>query len=834
MAVTRSGTSVRAQAAAALLPAAAALLPAALFVAAGVGAWCTGSAVGVVAHWGGLLAVGVVLPGLCLVRLVRPVRASLLEDLTWAGPTGLAFTLLIWLVGQLWGTAVPSPAAGAGLALLALLVPWSRRRVLRPPEAPVGGLGPTLAIAGAGLVMVRMLTTTGLSAYRPLPTVEHPSYYPDLLFHVALTSELRRTLTPSYPMVAGEPLSYHWFYHATAAQLGLDGLQDFDVVMRLLPASLMVFLFLLAVSVGTQVAGSAGGGVAGAFLVGVAAPVTGSLWSGSTRSEPGYGGSTNLLLEYWQLSPTQTLAWVFGLASFGLVVATIRRGTSDAVAPRRLLLPFVLGAAGAKSSQNAVLLGGLVLLGAVLVAARVRGRPGSALLLRRTALVGVAVAALSLLSGALLYPRSYGVVWRPGEQAVLRVYEIAPGAVLAMGSGPGTMSTTPAAAAGAMALALIPILLPLTGVVLLLVHEHLDVAGWISVGAVCAATGALWCLRHPGQSEWYFLISAAPIALTASGAGLAVALRGLVPLLPGRRPRSAAVVAACGVAVAVVSLGIAAASGLDSPLQAWRVEFGRAPTVDEVPAAQQVAAWLRPLGLALGSALLLGSMAAWLLGRHDRGGRRRSAVGAVWLVAVLAAGAPGVAWHVAPEATSLMTRSPQDPEAAALSAQRAASTATHMTALIEAGRCVRRLAAPDDVVATNRVYSKGPAVTPIRDNREFMVSAVTGLRTDVSGYGYADRVVSSWSRTFNSYSRQPFWDQGRLQAQAALISDPTPEALAAARARGVRWVVADETSGRVSPRLSELAEPVVVRDRVHVYRIGSPGVQVRGAAADSC
>lgn len=818
-------TSVTARTASALL------LPAVLLVALAVGALHTGTEPGLAVHWFLLVAVGVLLPGVCVVRLVRPHPASTADDLGWAGPTGLLFTLLVWFTEHLVGASIPPMAAGAGLAAVTLALPWSRRRVLRRP-APEGAPALlTLVVAVIGVAVVRMLTTTGLDAHRPTPTVERPGYHQDLLFQVALTGELRRTLAPTYPMVAGEPLSYHWFFHAAAAQLSPDGVHDLDVVMRLLPATLMVLLLLLAVSVGAQVAKGSGGGVAAAALVGLAGPAVGSVWSASTPV-PGHGGSMHPLLDYWQLSPTQTLAWVFGLATFGVAVAAIRRYPSDRQAPTVLLLPYALGAAGAKSSQNAVLLGGLAVLAAVLLVAwRLRRSGRAPVLLRRTATVTAGVGLVSLGAGALLYPGSYGVVWQPGEQLALRAQGIAPGAVMSIGAGLGVHAVDPRAGAAALALGLLPVLLPLSGAVLLVLRDRLDVAAWVSMGATVAALVAVWTLRHPGQSEWYFLVSVIPVALTVSGAGLAVGLRHVFSGPRERRRREVAVLFASGAAAAAVSLGTVYSLGLESPLQRWRVVFGEPPSAAEVPALAQVTPWLQPMCLVLGAALLIGSLAAWYIGRRRPLGRSPSCALALWLVAVLSAGAPDLVRHLAPEATSVLARPPVDAVAQAAAVERASREARHMAALLDAGRCVRQLSSPDDVVATNRIHRAGPGPNRVRDNREFAVSAVTGLRTELSGYGYSSRSIGSWQGTFLPYTRQPFWDQERLETQLELVEHPTPASLRAAGARGVSWILADERHGPVSPELAGLVEQVFTSDGVHVYRLGTEQDSDASAAA---
>src|SRR5262249_28598036 len=143
-----------------------------------------------------------------------------------------------------------------------------------------------------------------------------PTYDQDLLYQTALTGEARRSLMPGYPMVDGEPLGYHWFYHAVAAQLGGSGLHDLDVVTRLLPSTLVVVLVLLAAAVGHQVVGNAAGAAGAALAIALSRPIATDQWSPT---------AVQALTNYWQLSPTANLGWVFGLATTGCLVAVLRR-----------------------------------------------------------------------------------------------------------------------------------------------------------------------------------------------------------------------------------------------------------------------------------------------------------------------------------------------------------------------------------------------------------------------------------------------------------------------------------------------------------------------------
>jgi hypothetical protein len=99
------------------------------------------------------------------------------------------------------------------------------------------------------------------------------------------------------------------------------------------------------------------------------------------------------------------------------------------------------------------------------------------------------------------------------------------------------------------------------------------------------------------------------------------------------------------------------------------------------------------------------------------------------------------------------------------------------------------------------------------------VSGVTGLRTDVSGWGYATRNQASWTTIRGSFLRTRFWDPARLERELQLIANPTRPSLATAYRQGTRWIVADEAFGPVSPRLAELSDQQFNKDGVHVYRL---------------
>ncbi len=800
-------------------------------VALAVGWLSTGSSASTVLWWLATLALGVLLPGWCVLGLVRP--SSLLTRAGWFAPVGLVWTLFVWLVGHLVGTALPSLVAGPALVAVVLAVPAGRRRLTaRAPTDPTddltepeggaeggaevrarAGLGYAAGLAVAVLVVARWMWSVGLARWAPVPSADRPVPYQDLLYQTALTGELRRNLVPGYPMVDGEPLAYHWFFHATAAQLGGSGLNDVDVVTRLLPSSLVVILVVLAASIGHQVTGRIAGGVGAAIALALFRGPTLDSWSPAPLV---------LVSGYWELSPTATLGWVFGLATVGCAIALLRHRPEDRAAPVVLLPAFALAAAGAKSAQLPVIAGGLVLAALVWVVAG-RSRPDHRRLTVRYGLVLLTVVVAQLFAMVVIYPGSYGLRFSPFEW-------VDPAVRVMLGSADYPAGTMAEGGLISFARMWLAPTLAVAGLGTLVRRSPLDPSGWLGVGVVGAAVGAQVVFIHPGRSELYFAIAGFPIAAALSGAAIGgevgrLASRGggLRGRVPARAAGALGVAALCtGAAVSLVLL-LRHPAGEASPSRA------ASPTgsVDPAVVSQVLADWARPLVVLTAALVLLAGAGAVLLVRvaGGEGLESRSRRGMAWTVAPallaavsLAAGTVGL--------SPLLSSTSATPTsfAANLRHDEALGRPAVTRSLYEAGQYLRTHARPTDVIATNRVYSgHGPgSMKTLRDNRDFSVSALSGLRTDVSGYGYDPLFLAKTSPTAVFFS--PFWDPARLAREQALITDPTREALDRAYRAGVRWILADERSGPVSDRVATLTQSVYDSDGVHLYRIPAPAV----------
>ncbi|MFM6851157.1 MAG: hypothetical protein ACKOVB_18860, partial [Terrabacter sp.] len=560
------------------------------------------------------------------------------------------------------------------------------------------------------------------------------------------------------------------------------------------------------------------GGVGAAVALSVVRPIAVDTWV-----QPPITAVPN----YWQLSPTACLGWVFGLAAVGALLAVLRRGPSDRLAPALLLPLFAVGAAGAKSAQVPVIICGVGLAGLVVLLGEWRRRAEIPGRLRTSAvrygLYGGLLAVVTALAVLLLYPGSYGLRFTPSFWPQFE-------RTLVLGRPEGSAGAELVAVVVSFIRRWAPTLFPALGLLVLVRRRPGDPAGWLGIGTLVGGVLAALTFRHPSGSQYYFAIAALPIGYVLSGAGVAgwvrdelaarqegaVAPDARVSVTPERR-------AARGrrwrrVRGRVLLMAAVAAGGLLVVLAVRRFlrSGGRRPTALTRPhgEAEAIAAWFTPtLGLLVGLGLVV--TAAWLV-------RRRSSVPLVrgtWVALLALAVAAGGVRALAPALSPFRHLRPAtSPSAATDRNHRPAVT----PALFEAGQYLRQHAAPRDVVATNRVFN-GVSSSGRPDNRDFAVSALSGLRTDVGGYGYAPRVLQLDQRG-QSYVVAPFWDQPRLNAELALIKSPTAENLATAyRSRGIRWIVADERSGPVSPQLATLTDLVSRSDGVWLARLRAPG-----------
>jgi hypothetical protein len=729
---------------------------------------------------------------------------------------GLVLALLTWGLGLVLG--MPVAPLWTGVASLALLsVPPVRRRVLRsgPPGEPGWGIGSGSVVVAS---LVAAAAWAGGSTLASLPTdPDRPFVWaPDTMFHTALAGELARTASPVYPMVPEGHYPYHWFFHALAAHLG-QGFGPLVVVTHLLPLTLLLGVVAMAAVAARAVARHPWGAAAGAAatgLVGMTAPSAWVVLSGITGRADTDGAGIDPIRLYWEHSASTTLGW---LAALGVVAASARV-LRDGAAGRRgdVVLVLAMGAlsAGAKSVQTPVLLCGFA---AVLVLALVRRRWPLA---RRVTLVASLLGGTWLVAVVTMYAGgSAGLVVSPGSRVDVLVERMVP--ALADGVRGGLAGSAPVVGSVLVGVWLLPLVPRLLGL-LWFVRRPVDPLGLLCGATLVAGLAGTFLTGHPGRSEIFFLVCAYPVGVVGSAAGFVLAVERLRERWGGR-----AVLRACLVAAAlgaVVTAALAAWAGTRSPLVLWReTRPDAAVPGDWLSARDQLLAWGAPTLLLVGVTLLATLLGVLFGGRPSAAGIRRRAAGVlVVLVAGLAGGglvatardvASGRPGQVAAREQGVVDRNP------------ARSRLQVSPALREAAAIVRGSGSVDDVVVTNRACLQPAAVVARRtcDPRDFVVSALTGRRTGVSGWAYASESLVRAPDVVGGYARMPFWDPARLAEQRDLVERPTPERAADAWARGERWVLADRAAGPVSPELSSVGRVLLDRDGIVLVRLTPPG-----------
>jgi hypothetical protein len=449
--------------------------------------------------------------------------------------------MLGWALDVVLPWAPPPWLVGPACAAVLLALPGTRHRLLARP-APGWGAGANLGITAALLVAVGWMTSDQLR-YNPLdPGPTGHTYYFDTTFQVAVMGELRHSLWPEYPPVHGDPYSYHWFLHAITVHLttGTD-VDPFDSMLRLVPTTLFPAVVLLSAVVARRIAGTVRAGVICAALLTVTGATVATVWSTD-------GQAPLMVQTYWSSSLTSALGWLPTVAVAGCVVAILRRSPADSAVPTRLFLPLVLLAAGTKSADLTVLLGGTTLA------------LGALVLTRRWTVVPRAVVVNVLLGGVLLIAQftmygdgDYGLQLSPGGAIRQAAATLFPGTVRPSGSDEF------------LALPYVPIVPLLAAAVFYLAPLVPRFIGFVPLlrratarpGDVAAAGYRDRRFRRDaglppaGNSNIYFLVAAYPVGLIGSAWGVSEL-----------RPRHAAAWAggALGVALTLVVAWFAGAT----------------------------------------------------------------------------------------------------------------------------------------------------------------------------------------------------------------------------------------------------------------------------------
>jgi hypothetical protein len=777
-------------------------------------AWCvvlvaSGSPAGDVARWVAVVLVAVLAPGWVLVRVSRRAVAPLIEDVAWAAPAGCLVGMLGWFSDRLLPFFAGAYGLGPVVVAVAVLVPWSRRRVLGRP-APGWGARPTLVLGSVQLVALGWMLQTGLLAHRPDPGARGTTYFPDLMYNLDLAGELKHHLAPTYPPVAGATLSYHWFLFAITGHLTTHtGVDTFDAILRLAPASLVPATLLLVAVVARRLAMRVWAGPLAAVLLGAVELSQATRWTIED-------GSTGVLPRAWLGNPPQTLGWLAGLAAAGTVIAFVRRAPDDRAVPVALLVPFLVLAAGAKSPELVVIAAGLGLACVVQLIRRSWAEVVRCLLGGAMCIAVFALAAVTIYRGSSygLRVRWFGTVLNhvpamfPGYATQVNPYYIS-----------GLRYSRVALLAEA-ALWLLPLLPRICGLFFLVRYRSRDAASWFCLGTMTAGFLLALVLQHPAGSEIYFMQSAYPIGVAGAAAGLIlVADRiGLGDFAFCRR--TVGLIAACVTAGLVGAVVIAVVQPSKNPVAEWQSTHPGQQIAQAVSAWRLAWTWLRPMTALIAVIAAVGVVVAAVA--------RRVLLG--WLCALCVALGAGVftiaiIFHGTTSPVAGSRAATQSYDATVL---RRGALPT-MRDAFAAGAYVDAHAGGNDVIATNMYcrYARAARrkLSEPCDARNFVASAVTERRTLVGGWGYADRVVdAAWSQRTVRYNNEPFWDRALFHKQHEAITHPTAAVLDDLYAHHhVRWIFVDRRDARVdAPALDRVAVRRFVGPSTEVWQLKPP------------
>ncbi|GAA4969770.1 hypothetical protein GCM10025331_73680 [Actinoplanes utahensis] len=699
----------------------------------------------------------VVVPGVLVFRALRGSRGNLPEDAGFGAVTGIAVNLAGWALAV--GTGLGDYLWVWPLLVIAVFVavPGLRRhwRIAEPQPLPLIWSWLIAAIMVLSIVMIAAWEW----GPNPLPPVTH-TLFGDIHYHWANAAELRRTILPQQPQMAGEPLKYHWFSDAYRASASMISGVGIPVVMLRLWTGPVVLTSVLVIAALARQAGRVWWTGPVAAFVAVALPVA-SIW-------PRFG-SYPVTIEPWY-SPTLTFSIPF-VAAVAALLIDVARGERIGRGGWILGGLLLLVATCSKSSSLPVLLGGLMLASAATWWIR-RRRPDVLLAATAGTLLVLAVTAPFLAGGGSGAGIQIGATFSfKGEFLAVAGRDTIPGTG---GLFPTQLAAVPwsermilPAVAVCFMISQLSRLLGLFG--LLRRDLRADPAAWLLAGMVLAGWAGTLLINHTANGQLYFAYSAIP-----ASAALTAWL--LAALAPARR-------------TAVVVLSGLVLGGIVGAL-IWRFGPGNLPFGDY---------WRSNLGgplLILAAVIAVGAV-LWRLGRM----RWKGLAGAG--LAVLVAFGIGLGVNTT---VRLMNGTAQSVADGKLPARKGAKQQFWVTsAEMKAAAWLARNAPTEDIVATN-VHCEMVRTDDKCINRSFWVSAHTEHAVLLEGWAYQPATQSRHGDDGLPYYRQPSPDPERRRLNDEAFSAPTAAGLAELRDRyGVRWLYAVNRASKIAPELDQLA-----------------------------
>ncbi|MGP3965785.1 hypothetical protein ACTWPT_58575 [Nonomuraea sp. 3N208] len=691
--------------------------------------------------FGAYLMLGVTLPGLLLLRWLYGEARTVVEELALGVALGYVIEVIAYIAARSSGVPLLVIAWPITTYALFLMVPRLRRHWKRASrrDAPLWWSW-SLAMIVVYLVCWSAFTffRTNALTWPGLGT----SHY-EMPYHLALIGELRHHMPPSVPMVAGEPLLYHWFVYAHfAASSWLTGVEPLVLLFRL---ALLPMLSAFVVLVG-MVAHRMTGSRVGALLA-----IIGTVFVAIPSLHPNVNGL--LLWTGVQHTPFTGPTQTFGALLFVPVVMLLTDllvKRSRSVGCWLLLGIFLIGVMGAKATYLPLLIAGLVSVAAVKVIGH-RRVPWSTL-----AALAMTTACLSYAQFVLFGGAKQGMTLEP-LSLMRRTWE----EVTRAGSGEPPLYSL----VGMAMVYLACWIVTWSGILGLLSRPRLLMQPAVALiaGISAAGFGGIMLLGHPGLSQGYFLQGVYPYLAILAAYGFAVIVR------REQTPRWALVsMVAVGVLIAHL---IRVLSGVELPLMS----------------SQSDSFLYRPYIILL--AVTLTAVIAAIVARRVR---------RVWALVITMIAAMGIpsAWHA-----RILLLSDDNRAGNASQGVSSPTLAQVPQGSLAAGRWLRAHSQPNDLIATNahcRLGYPSPC-----DSIHFWISALTERRVLVEGWAYTPTNHDRW-RPGQSLLRLPFWDNERLQMNDQAINAPSAAVLQRLRQRyGVHWLFVERP--RPSSRIGDFA-----------------------------
>jgi len=718
------------------------------------------------AYW----CLGVTLPGLLVARATVGTRGNWPEDIAIGAVTGLALELVCFTLWSLLGLQQQLWLWPLLVAVIFVAVPGLRRHWRISEPTPL----PRLWSWGLSASIVACILNVGQSAFGdPLPPAAGV-YYPDAPWHLSIVHELTRSFPPQVPQVAGDILRYHWFSHMHMAAAHLvSGAPVATVVLRLWILPQLAVTALIGARLAMELSGRWWAGPVAACVLIVS---TGT----SILPVPGEAGVI------FSTSPSQV--YVLPLV-LGVVLLVVRALRGERLGAGWAVLALILVAsAGAKPTAMPVVLAGTCAAGlALLIGRRRQWRAALSVLAMVATILPLSLLAVAGSDTGSKISLFDFLEWSP-------LYHHLTGAGFLPAIGPVLPEGVSDLSRRSLAILAILLVVPLAANVARLApfawlgsrRLRTDPASWFMAGVVMAGWVVYLSLSHPGESQAYFLRLANPLASVFGVWALAASIPDSVRV--GRRVLA---VLACGT---LIGAGVVAIGGALTPTLAGHE--GNLTAVE--------ASFAAPLAVLL-VAIVVGLL-AWVRVRRKVPDLR--GFGAPLVLAALVVGGPAegainptldpiIDIAVKPVADS----APMPPHISGLRLNHDEATAMAW---------IDQHIPEDAVVATNRHCVSGPQ-RPGCMFTAFWVSGLGGRRTVLEGWGYTSESKTATSPT-------PFPE--RLALNDAAFTDPSTQTIDRLRVRyGATWLVADTSSGRVSPELPRFAISRFHSGNVTVYEL---------------